>query len=136
MTTESHSEKYQTAAKFIKVTGILSIIFGALGALFGIAYVLIYPHIPPDPETADIPVVFLTIATTILWTIPHAFLTVSGIQLIKHPAPSKVRALAITTIVIGAIWNIILLAFAIVNLTQLREYTAEYIDADTVPKAS
>jgi len=135
MTTESHSEKYQTAAKFIKATGILSIIFGALGALFGIGYVLIYPHLPPDPEMTEVPVVFLAIATTILWIIPHAFLTVSGVQLIKHPTPSKVRAFAIVTIVIGAIWNVILLAFAIVNLTQLRDYTAEYVDPETPPKA-
>ena len=135
MTTQPKSDKYQTAAKFIKVTGILSIIFGILGTLFGLAYVLIYPHLPPDPETAQIPVVFLAIVTTIFWIIPHAFLTVSGIQLVQYPAPSKVRAFAIATIVIGAVWNIVLLAFAIVNLTQLRDYTAEYDNPDTPPKA-
>ena len=135
MTAQVHSEKYQNAAKFIRITGILSIIFGTLGALFGIGYTLIYPHLQPDPEMAEIPIVFLAAVTTIFWTIPHAFLTVSGIQLVKHPAPSRVRGLAIATIVIGAIWNVMLLAFAIVNLTQLRDYAAEYTAPEADPKA-
>lgn len=135
MTTESYSEKYQTAAKFIKVTGILSITFGSLGAFFGIAYALIYPHLPPDPEMAEVPIVFLTVATIVFWVIPHIFWIVSGILLLKHPTPSKVRGLAITTIVIGAIWNFVLLAFAIINLTQLRDYTAEYDNPEATPKA-
>lgn len=137
MTTESHSEKYQTAAKFIKVTGILSIIFGSLGALFGTAYALIYPYLPPDPEMSEVPIAFVTAATIVLWVIPHIFWIVSGILFLKHPAPSKIRGLAITTIIIGAIWNFVLLAFAIVNLTQLRDYTAEYNSnsLEATPKA-
>lgn len=135
MTATTHSEKYQTAANLIRVTGILSIIFGALGALAGIGYTLIYPHIPPDPNVSEVPSALMAVLIAVFWIIPHAFLTVSGIQLVKLPEPAQVKGLAIATIVIGAVWNMILLAFAIVNLAQLKDYQQEYTSPDVSPKA-
>lgn len=122
MQTTEKSPAYKSSLTNIKVTAILSIIFGAIGTLFGIIgiiYMMTSPSRDYDtPEVAGL--------MTLLWIFPHIFLIVSGIRLLVKPRPSEVKGLTITTIVIGAIWNVILLAFAIITLTQLGAYQNEY----------
>lgn len=134
---ESHvpSQKYQTAATMIKVTGILSIIFGSIGILFGIGYSLLIAASPSYAynEVEIVPIALIVGFLIMFWVIPHIYMIISGIYFLNKPSAAKVRGLAITSIVIGAIFNVILLAFAIINLIQAKDYENEF---DVTNKAS
>ena len=115
-----------TANKMVKVTAILSIVFGSLGALFGLLVMILGPtDMSADVASLGGAVVF-GIIIFLLWVAPHVFLIISGINLLYFPKKSVAQGLIITTLVIGAIWNLILLVFAIINLTQLQHYTGKH----------
>jgi hypothetical protein len=133
MTPTNTTVSYTNAAKYVNVLGILSIVFGSLGALAGLLFVL-SSFINPDYTAESAIVAMLMII--VFWVIPHIYFIISGIKFVKYPKPGETKGLAITTVVLGAIWNLILLAFAIVVLTQLRGYEEgfEQPRQDPVPK--
>jgi uncharacterized integral membrane protein len=47
---------------------------------------------------------------------------VAGYHLTREPAVKVARTLVIINLVIGVFWNLVLLIFAIINLTQLSDY--------------
>ena len=66
----------------------------------------------------------------LFWILPQAFLIVSGVTLLREPDPRVVRILTITTLVISALENVILLATSIATLLKLDDYEQGYPDGD------
>jgi hypothetical protein len=133
MTTAQEASKYSAAKSFLRVQGVLSIIFGSLGTLFSLPILLIYVlSVPgysgmyPYNEGDTIGVMFLIIVTLIFWVLPHIYMIIAGTYLVREPKPGLAKGLTIGNLVIGAIINYILLAFAIVSLTQSASYEAGY----------
>ena len=62
----------------------------------------------------------------VFWILPHIYLLVAGLYLVRRPSPNVVRTLVIINLIVGVFWNIILTVFAIINLTQLRDYEQGY----------
>lgn len=117
-------KEYEQAKSLIKTTGILSIIFGALGILIAITVMLVIQF---DKQSFDGPDVFVGMIVIdsfifLFGLLPHVFLLFSGIKLLQLPRPSIIKGLVITTLVISAFWNLVLLVFTIINLTQLKQY--------------
>ncbi|MBC7459622.1 hypothetical protein H7200_02845 [Candidatus Saccharibacteria bacterium] len=119
---------YTRAASSLKTHGILAIVFGGLGLLGGLIFSVFIGLGLGFSESSD-DFFGLTAALTltfIFWTLPHIYLIVSGYYLVKQPVPSVAKTLIIINLVVGAFWNLVILIFAIINLTQLREYAAGY----------
>jgi hypothetical protein len=126
---EHLTAQIETSKKFLKVQGILSIAFGGLGTLFGIPIIFIYALSASYDMQSDVgPVVFIVLLTLglIFWMLPHIFLVVSGATLVRSPKPSVAKGMTIANLVVGAFWNYILLAFAIVSLVQSGNYARGY----------
>lgn len=130
-------EQFTNAKRWLKVQGILSIIFGALGTLFAAPLAFFYSigitaelaTEMPGLESEIGPVVFIIVLIVglILWLIPHLFLIVSGALLARGPKPGVAKGLTITNLIIGAMWNYLILAFAIVSLVQSGNYARGYV---------
>lgn len=121
--------QHETSKKFLKVQGILSIVFGGLGTLFGIPLIFFWAIGSSYDLGDDVgPIVFIVLSVLglIFWMLPHIFLIVSGATLVRNPAPGVAKGLTIANLVVGAFWNYILLAFAIVSLVQSGHYTRGY----------
>ncbi|MDB5159957.1 MAG: hypothetical protein JWO99_220 [Candidatus Saccharibacteria bacterium] len=122
---------YARSASTLKVHGILSIVFGGLGTLAAIVFmgILALGNFSDSAYTADgsaLGVFFVGIIVFIFWTLPHIYLIVSGTYLIREPAPKIVKTLVIINLVIGVFWNLVLLIFAIINLTEVGDYERGY----------
>lgn len=120
------------AASMLKVQGIIAMIFGALGALLGVALMFIFgvglANAYSDSDIAEYSVLFLG---SILFVImPHVYLIISGVILARSPEPKLSRLLTIINLIVGAMSNYIILAFAIISLVQAKEYEAGYIAAE------
>lgn len=100
----------------LKVTAILSIVFGFIGIFFGIW--LIQTGLSDPRFTSGS---LFGVIVFIVWVLPHVFWIISGFQLLQSPKKSLTQGLLVTTIVLGALWNVLLMAFAIVNLVQLSQ---------------
>ena len=126
MSTES-DRHYEAAASLIRVHGIISIIFGGIGLLFsliiGLAFILTVDSTDGNQLLGGF---ILSLLTFLFAVLPHAYLLVSGIHLLKNPKPSVAKTLIIINLVVGALWNYIVLIFAIINLTQLADYRHGY----------
>jgi hypothetical protein len=122
---------YERAASTLKVHGIVSIVFGALGTLCAILFtILIAAGTITDPsyDTYNSPFGLFIVAAMIFvfFTLPHIYLIVAGVYLTREPAPKLAKTLVIINLVVGVFWNIVLLVFSIVNLTQLTDYERTY----------
>ena len=122
---------YARASSTLKIHGILSIIFGGLGTLAAIILMLILAvgNLSDQSYSADgsiLGLFFVGLLTFIFWGLPHAYLIVSGLYLIKKPAPKVAKTLIIINLVIGVFWNLVLLIFAIINLTEISDYEHGY----------
>jgi hypothetical protein len=121
--------QYETSKKFLKVQGVLSIVFGGLGTLFGIPLIVFYALGASYDLQSDIgPIVFIVLSVLglIFWMLPHIFLIVSGATLVRNPRPAVAKGMTIANLVVGAFWNYIILAFAIVSLVQSGHYAHGY----------
>jgi hypothetical protein len=122
---------YNRATSTLKVHGILSIVFGGLGTLAAIAFMLLLAvgNLSDQSYTDNgsaLGLFFIGAAVFIFWTLPHIYLIVSGTYLIREPAPKVVKTLVIINLVIGVFWNLVLLIFAIINLTEVGDYERGY----------
>lgn len=116
---------YDRAASSIRVHGILSVIFGSLGVFFGILFMLIIGlgGLAAGAHMNDVVGAFaLGLFTFILWVLPHIYLIISGVQLMRQPEPKVAKVLIIINLIVGALWNLVILIFAIINLTQISDY--------------
>lgn len=125
------TRRYEQAAGLVKTDGILSIIFGSLGAFFGLLFMLLFAvSLATSYNTEDVVGYFiLFILTIFFWVLPHVYLIIAGVTLVKLPEPKVVKTLTIINVVLGALVNLILLIIGIVSLTQSRDYEEGYAHA-------
>jgi len=130
---EAYYEKllYGRAESSIRVHGIVSIIFGSLGVVAGIFFTLLMSLGTMVDETYDaynspVGLLLVTALVFIFWTVPHLYLIASGIYLTRQPSPKLARTLIIINLIVGVFYNLILLVFAIINLTQIGDYERGY----------
>jgi hypothetical protein len=133
MPTPQEVSKYSTAKSFLRVQGVLSIIFGSLGTLVGLPLIILYvfslsfSSIQYSYDGGDwFAVIFLIIIGLIFWILPHIYMIIAGTYLVRKPKPGLAKGLTIGNLVIGALLNYILLAFAIVSLVQSSHYEEGY----------
>ena len=120
--------RQEQAVSMLRVQGIISIVFGALGAFISLVVLAILFFIPTNgyPQDQAIGFMFIFFGILIFAIIPHAYMIVSGLALTRNPNPQVARTLTIVNLVIGIIWNYVLLIFAIISLTQLLPYNEAY----------
>jgi len=128
--TEAEIVQFERAASAINVHGILSIVFGGLGLLIALFFAGIFGLSAATGSLTPDDVIGFTIMAlfgTVFMVIPHIYLVVAGVYLLKKPAPKVAKVLIIINLVIGALWNLILVIFAIINLTQISDYARGYV---------
>ena len=123
--------KFDNAASMIRIQGILTIIFGGLGiigSLLATLYFILFAVTDPTIAVEDGVIVASIIAAFmfVFVLLPHVYLIVSGMHLLRNPAPSTAKVLIIINLIIGVFWNLIIFVFAIISLTQLHDYQAGY----------
>lgn len=122
--TKEHEAAYERATFSLKLQGILSIVFGSIGLFVGLIFMVFLAVLLADSySNSDMIGIFVLFALTLLfWMVPHVYLIISGVVLQRLPQPSIVKTLTIINVVIGALWNYIMLGAAIYTLTQLGNY--------------
>jgi hypothetical protein len=128
---ETHYDKllFERASTMLRVQGIISVVFGGLGVLFGLLLMfmfglgmLAYENITHYAVENFIWAVVMFVFVVI----PHIYLVVAGTILLRRPTPGVARALTIINLVVGVFSNIIVMIFAIISLTQSGDYERHY----------
>lgn len=119
---------HRQALSMMKVQGIIVTVFGGLGALFGLIMMAIFALSLSQAYTDnDIVAALIMFTVSILFVlIPHIYLIISGVILIRQPEPKLARLLTIINLIVGAISNYVVLAFAIISLVQMKDYEEGY----------
>lgn len=122
---------YERAAGALKVHGIISIVFGAIGTLVALLFTLLITAetiADPSYDTYYGPFGLFILSTMVFvfWTLPHLYLIAAGIYLTREPAPKVAKTLIIINLVVGVFWNLVLVVISIVNLTQIADYKRAY----------
>ena len=119
---------YEQAASLIKTQGVLSIVFGGIGVFIGlVVLVFLWIVLSTSYATEDvIAALFLSLLGFVFLLLPHVFLIVAGVTLLRQPEPRVVRILTIITLVIGALENLVLLIMSILVLLKLDDYEVLY----------
>jgi hypothetical protein len=129
--TETSFDKvlFERAATMLRVQGIISIVFGGLGVVFGLVMMfmfglgmLAYENITNYAVENFIWAVVMFVFVVI----PHIYLIVAGTILLRQPTPGVARALTIINLVVGVFSNMIVLIFAIISLTQSGDYERHF----------
>lgn len=125
MTDTKKNQRYEQAASMVKVQGIMSIVFGSVGTLVGLIFLAIFAVSMGTATNGGDAFAFLLffLFATFLWLLPHIYLIVAGVTLLRLPEPRVVKTLTIINLVVGFFWNYILLVFAIISLVQIADYT-------------
>ena len=101
---------------------------GAIGAFTGLAFLLIFV-VALGVATTDanaVTYLFFFIATLLFWLVPHIYLVIAGVLLVRQPEPRIAKTLTIANLVVGVFWNYVILVLAIISLTQSRDYEEGY----------
>lgn len=125
MAEQTHEQvQFEKAAGMLRVQGILSIVFGGLGAFFSLLLLvgITLGSLSPGSEMDPVSGFILSFITLVFVVIPHIYLIIAGTQLLSRPTPKAVRVLTIINLIVGVLWNWVIGAFAIVNLVQLQDY--------------
>ena len=119
---------YEQAASLIKTQGVLSIVFGGIGVFIGLTVlVFLWIMLSTSYATEDVvAALFLSLLSFAFVLLPHVFLIVAGVTLLRQPEPRVVRILTIITLVIGVLENLVLLVMSILVLLKLDVYEALY----------
>ncbi len=122
------SEDYTKAAMLLKTQSILLIVFGAIGVLFGILLSLLFLFASASTydQAESIMLFIYGILTPLFMIIPHIYFIVAGVILLRNPAPKLAKVLSIINIVLGAMWNLVILIFAVLYIAQSASYEKEY----------
>lgn len=128
---EVNKQLFHRAESMIRVNGILSIVFGAIGTFFAIiilAVLIADPSASSGYGTDDYAVGAGVMAFFVFffWLVPHLFFLLAGTLLLRSPTPGAARGLIITNLVIGVMWNLVILIFSIIALTQTGDYERGY----------
>lgn len=121
--------QFDKADSLLKVHGILAIVFGALGVLFGSLFALLLAigSGVVGVNTYDgLNSATLSVLTFVFFVLPHIYLIVAGIYLLRRPDPRVALTLVIINLVISFFANIVLLVFSIINLVQFADYKDGY----------
>jgi hypothetical protein len=120
---------FERASTMLRVQGIISIVFGSLGVIFGLVMmfmfglgILAYENITNYAVENFI----WAVVTLVFVVIPHVYLIVAGTILLRQPTPGIARTLTIINLVVGAFTNIVVLVFAIISLTQSGDYERHF----------
>lgn len=118
---------YHRSETTLKLHGILAIIFGGIGALAAALFTLVlivstYSDVSYDSVNSPVGLFIVSTMIFVFWTLPHIYLIIAGPYLVREPAPRLAKTLIIINLVIGVFWNLVILIFAIINLTQLTDY--------------
>jgi hypothetical protein len=120
---------FERAATMLRVQGIISIVLGGLGVVFGLVMMfmfglgmLAYENITNYAVENFIWVVVMFVFVVI----PHIYLIVAGTILLRQPTPVIARTLTIINLVVGVFSNMIVLIFAIISLTQSGDYERHF----------
>ena len=121
-------ELFEKSANLVKIHGILSIIFGSIGTITGLFFAGLFAiSMASTYDEADrIGFLILSILTLIFWLIPHVYLVIAGVVLLREPEPKVAKTLTIINLIVGVFWNYILLIFSIISLVQLGDYDKGY----------
>lgn len=122
---------YERSDSTFRVHGILSIIFGSLGVLMAIVMTFLFiggTYSDPSYDSVNSPLGLFVVGSMIFvfWTLPHLYLIISGYYLMHEPSPKVAKTLTIINLIIGVFWNLVLLIFAIISLTQFSDYERGY----------
>ncbi|MDN5275780.1 MAG: hypothetical protein JWN33_429 [Candidatus Saccharibacteria bacterium] len=129
MSEKEETTAYNQSAGLVKVHGVISIVLGALGVLFGLLLCIASSILPSlgDNEFSTLGGVVLGFIIFIFVVIPHVYFIVSGIYLIRQPSPRLVKGFVIGNLILGLLYgNVIILVFAIINLIQASAYERGY----------
>jgi hypothetical protein len=120
---------FERVATMLRIQGIISIVFGSLGVIFGLVLMfmfglgmLAYENITDYAVENFV----WAVITFVFVVIPHVYLIVAGTILIRQPTPGIARTLTIINLVVGALSNLVVLIFAIICLTQTWDYERHY----------
>jgi hypothetical protein len=120
---------FERSATMLRVQGVISVVFGGLGVVFGLVFMfmfglgmLAYENITNYAVENFIWAVVMFVFVVI----PHAYLVVAGTILLRQPTPGIARTLTIINLVVGVFSNMIILIFAIISLTQSGDYERHY----------
>lgn len=127
-TPHQYSESYNKAASLLKTQAILLVVFGSLGIFFGLLFTLLFfvASAATYSQSESIEFFIYGILTPIFMIIPHIYFLISGITLLRKPSPQVAKVLSIINIVLGVMWNIVILIFAVLYIAQSAAYEKEY----------
>ena len=130
MTDTAHGkEVFERASSMLRVQGIISIIFGALGTFAGLLMVFLfalgvsYNDFGYEEALSS---TLLAIMVVVFVILPHVYLIISGTTLLRRPQPSVAFTLTIINLIVGVFFNLVVLIFAIISLTQADDYKRHY----------
>ncbi len=118
----------------MKIHGIMSIVFGGIGAIVGVFFTAIFAILMSNTNNEGDQIAYLVFAilALVIWLVPHIYLIIAGVLLVKQPDPRLAKVLTIINLVIGVFWNYVLLVFAIISLVQIGDYSRGYHHKKTV----
>lgn len=123
------AQRFNTIKGTVKAHGIVSIVFGSLGTLISILYILaivVFGAMASYDTSEIIGAIIYAVLMFIFATLPHIFFIISGSFLVRNPAPRLAQGLIITNLVLSAFWNLVILILAIITLTQMGDYKRGY----------
>ncbi|MFZ1301392.1 MAG: hypothetical protein WAQ27_02320 [Candidatus Microsaccharimonas sp.] len=129
MTTTTHeTEQYKKAAGLLKTQAIIAIVFGGLGVLIGFILTVIFIAASGFSETEyqAVELIIYAVLTPLFIIVPYIYLLISGILLLRNPTPKLAKVLSIINIVFGALWNLVVLIFAVLYVAQSADYERGY----------
>lgn len=128
MSETAQQSAHNQAMSMMKVQGIITTIFGALGTLMGLVLMVVFALALGQAYTENdvVGALMMFIVSVLFILIPHIYLIISGIMLIRQPEPKLARLLTIINLVVGAVSNYVVLAFAIISLVMAKEYEEGY----------
>jgi hypothetical protein len=121
---------YARAASLTRVHGILSIVFGSIGLAISLFVILFIGFAITEQNDYQIAGAFVSgFLVFVFGVLPHAYLLFSGITLLREPTPSVAKTLIIINLVVSVLYNLVVLIFSIINLTQFEDYAQGYKQA-------
>ena len=123
--------KFERASSMMRVHGILAVVFGSLGILGAILFSIItfFSALTDQTIMPEDAVLVASIAAAFIFVfilLPHVYLLISGMYLMKRPDPKTAKVLIIINLIVSALWNLVIFIFAIIDLTQINDYRAGY----------
>jgi len=123
---DSQKHLYKRSANLMKAHGVLSILFGISGVFLGILFIYVmtigsFAYIAQSHDNASVEVI-LGLLACIFFVLPHLYLIVSGVYLVRESSPPVTKVFIILNLIVGIFMNIVVAAFAVANIIQSHDY--------------